>query len=100
MALILEISQILVRQWFLLVLGSLTNVCSADVSNQRGSKQLSFFVCAHKCTQCTWIPEGFAADQGPRDYIKVYRGLSGHSCEVYVLRILVSLEVSADEITD
>lgn len=50
MALILEISQILMRQWFLLVFGSLTNACSADVSNQRGSKRPSLFVCAHKCT--------------------------------------------------
>lgn len=49
MALILEISQILVRQWFFLVLGSLTNACSADVNNQRGSKCPSLFVRAHKC---------------------------------------------------
>lgn len=53
------------------------------------------FICMY--TQMhTWTPEGFAAAQGPRDYIKVYRSLSVAFLWVDVFRILVS----ADKITD
>lgn len=46
----------------------------------------------------TWTPEGFAAAQGPRDHIKVYRSLSVAFLWVDVFRILVSADKVTDEV--